>query len=92
VVQEGYAQLLLDGNDPPSLQKALNAWRRIAARSRPHTDRWRRAKYSVALAQFKLGDRAAAAQLLRYMLETPPGLAGSGFEEEYAELLRKCDE
>jgi hypothetical protein len=28
--------------------------------------------------------------LLRYMLETPPGLKGTEWEAAYAELLRKC--
>jgi hypothetical protein len=48
------------------------------------------AKYSVALAQLKLGDKASAAALLAYVLETPPGLAGNAWEAKYRDLLAKC--
>lgn len=90
-VLEGYASMLLASDDDTSLARSLDEWRRIAARTKPRTDRWYRAKYSVALAQFKRGDRAEAATLLRYMLETPPGMQGSGFEEQYRELLKRCE-
>ncbi len=89
-IQQGYAELLLTGDDRDSLQAALTQWRTIASRSRPRSERWMLAKYSVALAQFKLGDKANAAALLAYVLETPPGLAGSAWEERYRELLAKC--
>jgi hypothetical protein len=89
-VQQGYAELLLAGDDRDSLQAALTQWRVIASRSRPRSERWLRAKHSVALAQYKLGDNAGAAALLAYVLETPPGLAGSAWEGQYRELLAKC--
>jgi hypothetical protein len=74
------------------LRQALDRWRFIAGRTKPRTARWLEAKYSVALAQFKLGDRAGAATLLRFLLETPPGLKGTEWEGAYADLLRKCSE
>jgi hypothetical protein len=85
-----YASLLLDSTDPHQLERALGLWRAIAARSKPRSPDWQQAKYSVALAQFRLGDRAASAALLRYILETPPGLAGSPWEARYNDLLKRC--
>jgi hypothetical protein len=87
--QEGYGDLLLMSDDRPSLEAALAQWRSIAARSRPRTDRWYRAKYSIAMAQFKLGDNESAKSLLRYVVETPPGLAGTSWQAQYEELLRR---
>ena len=76
--------------DRAQLQQALDQWRLIASRSQPRAPRWIQAKYSVALAQFKLGDRDGAATLLQYILETPPGLTGSPWEAKYNDLLRQC--
>ncbi len=89
-IQEGYATLLLDSDDPAQLKQALDRWRAIAGKSRPHTPRWLQAKYSIALAQFKLGDRAGAATLLRYILETPPGLKQSEWQQRYEALLNSA--
>ena len=89
-IQEGYAELLLAGEDKQSLTAALAQWRIIASRARPRTELWRKAKYSVALAQLKLGDKAGAAALLRYVLSTPPGLAGTEWEAKYTALLEQC--
>lgn len=72
------------------LEQGLGEWRKIASRTRPRTERWLRAKYHVALAQFKLGDVAAATTLLRYMLEAPPGLEGTTWEQPYEALLARC--
>ena len=91
-IQQGYAALLLSSNDAEHLKQALGRWRAIAAKSRPHTPRWIEAKYSVALAQFKLGDRAGAATLLRYILETPPGLQQSEWQQRYEALLARCSQ
>jgi tetratricopeptide (TPR) repeat protein len=92
VVQEGLARLLLSSSSPAQLKRALDQWRVVASRSKPRTPRWYEAKYSVALAQCKLGDREGAATLLRYLLEAPPGLAGSEWEAAYRELLAKCSQ
>jgi hypothetical protein len=89
-IQQGYAEVLLDSDDAAQLGQALDRWRAIATRSRPHSPRWIEAKYSVALAQFKLGDRAGAATLLQYILETPPGLKETAWQQRYEALLAKC--
>lgn len=90
-IQETYAQLLLDGEDRASWQAALDQWRRVAGRSRPRTDRWFKAKYSVALALWKLGERQPAADRIRYLQAIPPGLKGTPWEEPFRELLRRCE-
>jgi tetratricopeptide (TPR) repeat protein len=90
-VQEGYARLLLSSSVPGQLKQALDQWRIVASRTRPRTTRWYEAKYSVALAQYKLGDRESAATLLRYLLETPPGVQGTEWEASYSDLLKKCE-
>jgi hypothetical protein len=89
-VQTGYAKLLLTSPDAVQLKKALEQWRVVASRTPPRTPQWFEAKYSVALAQFKLGDRAGAATLLRFLIETPPGVKGSEWEPTYTDLLRRC--
>ena len=90
-IQEKYADLLLAAGDAPSLKLALDRWRIIASRTTPRTPRWYKAKYSVAQAQFKQGDRSGSATLLKYLLETPPGLKGTAWEVPCAELLRQCE-
>jgi hypothetical protein len=90
-ILEGYADALLAGTDKASLDQALDQWRRIAARSKPRSPRWFKAKYSVALAQWKQGDKAAAAQLLKFTIETPPGLEGTGWQQAFADLLKRCE-
>lgn len=87
-IQEGYGDALLLGNDKPSLEQALDQWRRIASRSKPRTPRWCKAKYNIALAHYRLGDKPAAAQLLQYTLEAPPGLKDTGWEQAYRDLLK----
>jgi tetratricopeptide (TPR) repeat protein len=91
-IQEGYARLLLASSDSSQIKQALDQWRMVASRTKPRTTRWFEAKYSVALAQYKLGDKAGAATLLRFILETPPGLQGTEWETSYRDLLRKCNE
>ena len=89
-IQESYASKLIASGDRAALQRGLDEWRRIAARSKPRSDRWLQAKYSVAIAQYKLGDVSSAVTLLRYMLETPPGLKDSAWEQRFEELLARC--
>jgi hypothetical protein len=89
-VQEAYADLLSESSDKESLTAALSRWRQIAARSEPRGERWCKAKYQVAALQCKLGDSAAAATLCRYLLETPPGLSETGWQERFEKLLAEC--
>jgi len=88
-IQEEYAQLLLEGRDPASWRLALDQWRRVAAKSKPRSSRWFRAKYSIALAEIKLGDKAAAGKLIQY-LQATEDLSQSGLQAEFVELLSRC--
>jgi tetratricopeptide (TPR) repeat protein len=89
-IQEGYADILLFG-DAGSVKQSLDQWRRILSRAKPRSELWFNAKYKVALAQFKLGDKKEAAAVLRYTLELPPGLANTVWQDKYQTLLRECE-
>jgi hypothetical protein len=89
-VQETYAALLAAGTDRPSREAALVKWRQVAAKSKPRSERWWRAKYAVASLQKELGDAAAAATLCRYLLETPPGIADAQWKARFTALLQAC--
>lgn len=91
-LQQGYAELLAAGHDRASLVKGLDQWRIIAARSRPQTELWYKAKYEVARLNYVLGEKEQAAQLIRYLQATPPGLDDAPLRAEFLELLRKCQE
>jgi hypothetical protein len=89
-IQERYAELLLASEAKDNWKTGLDRWRLVASRTKPRTAAWYRAKYSVAEAQVKLGDRAGAATLLQFVLETPPGLKGTEWEARYQALLEQC--
>ncbi|MCA9221984.1 MAG: hypothetical protein KDA71_16755 [Planctomycetales bacterium] len=89
-VRERFAALLLDSADAKLLERALEQWRIVAARSRPDTDRWWSAKYHVALAQFKTGDKSGAAKLIRY-LQATKGLGDAASAARFANLLKRCE-
>jgi hypothetical protein len=91
-IQEAYAELLLDGDDEDSWRAALDQWRRVASRSQARTDRWYKAKYSVALALFKLGEKQEAADRIRYLQVIPPGLEDTPWKDRFLELLQRCED
>jgi predicted Zn-dependent protease len=88
-IQEGYADLLF--SDDATVKQSLDQWRRILSRAKPRSELWFNAKYKVALAQFKLGEKKEAAAVLRYTLELPPGLTGTVWQDKYEALLRECE-
>ena len=88
-IQEGYADLLF--SDDATVKQSLDQWRRILSRAKPRSELWFKAKYSIAFAQYKLGERKEAAAVLRYTLELPPGLAGTVWQDKYQTLLRECE-
>ncbi len=89
-IQESYAQLLLESTDKKRLEQAVVQWRIVDRGSREQTERWYRAKYSIALAHYKLGEKQRAAQLIEYLKITPPGLDDSPLKREFEELLVRC--
>jgi len=89
-IQLAYAQTLSQADSQEHLRQALVRWRILASRTRPHSVHWLQAKYSVALTQFKLGDKRSAAKLIRY-LQATEDLSAGGRQEQFAELLRRCN-
>jgi TolA-binding protein len=90
-LQTAYAQLLLESGAGDQLAKGLDRWRQIASRSRPRSETWYRARYSVALALFRLGRHGQAAERIRYLQVAPPGLEGSEWKDDFLALLRRCN-
>jgi hypothetical protein len=88
-VQEAYAELLGQSTDKASREAALARWRQIAAKSPPRSERWCKAKYATARLQADLGDPKSAATLCRFLLETPPGLSETHWQERFEKLLRE---
>ena len=90
-VQVSYAQLLESNpQDRPQLEQAILQWRRVLARSQPRTETWYQAKYGIAHCQLLLGDRAAAAQRIRY-LQATENLSGTPWETAFQQLLKRCE-
>jgi hypothetical protein len=90
-VQQGFAELLSAGQDRATMERALAQWRVVAQGSRPQTERWFRAKYEVAHLNYRLGDKAQAAQLIKYLEVTPPGLDATPLKRQFLELLQQCE-
>ncbi len=84
------AQLLLDGDSKSASQQALDEWARIAKRCRRGTDEWYRAKYSIALAYCKLGNRTEAVKRIRYWKATSD-IDQSDWKVRFDKLLAKCE-
>lgn len=91
-IQEEYAQALLDAGDRASLEEALAQWRQVEQRSRPGQARWLRARYGMASTYERLGQRKAAATLIRQSAKLYPKLGGADLKERFDELLRRCEE
>ncbi|MCI0361980.1 MAG: hypothetical protein L0211_26150 [Planctomycetaceae bacterium] len=89
-VQEAFAASLLEAREAKLFAAALAQWRSVTERSKPGAPRWVRAQYGAAQAHFKLGDKAAAADVLRGVINQP-GALDAAWKEKYAELLRECE-
>lgn len=74
-LQQAYAELLAAGTTRPDWQRALDQWRRIAAKSPPRSPRWWQAKLQIATLQTRLGQPAETVKLIRFLQEVPPGIA-----------------
>ena len=79
-------------------------WRKIDRASRPRSNRWWKAKYSIALAQYNLSRyyktrnaeqatllKNRAEQLLQYLKAAPPGWENSALKAEFEQLLKSCE-
>lgn len=91
-VQESYAFLLLDSGDPQRLAEARERWRQVLRRSRPQSTRWFRAKYSIALAHYKMGNQQQAAKIIQLTRTLYPDLGGPKLQQEFGSLLDKASD
>ena len=89
-LQEEYAQVLLVGNDRESLQLGLDRWRRVVQGRKPNSESWFRAKYHVALAQYRLNEKEAAAQSIKFLLATSGEVQKSIWKPKLDQLLELC--
>ena len=69
--------------------KAINQWRRIAAKLRPKSENWFQAKFNIAKLLHSSGKSTEALKLLKYIQATPPGWEKSKLKPEFELLLRK---
>ena len=90
-IQQAYADALSRADDPEHLRQALDRWRVVARRTPTHSTEWLQAKYSVALTQFKLGDKRRAAQLILY-LQATEDLRANDLDKQFSELLKRCSD
>jgi hypothetical protein len=86
-VQVAHAELLLNSVDRDEIAAARDKWLLIAGRSPAGSERRLRAEYSVALSHFKLGDKAAAAAVLRAALAAS---TRTQWEDKCRLLLDQC--
>ena len=85
-LQEAHAQLLLEGDNRSQLELALARWRSIERRSKPRSARWLRAKYALALAHLKLGDKAQAKKVIALARVLSPELGGASMKQQFDAL------
>lgn len=89
-LQQAYAELLESGTASRDWQAALDQWRRIAGKSPPRTSRWYRAKRGVAAMMVRLGQKSEAVKFIRFLQETPPGLAAP-WKDEFESLRAQAE-
>ena len=89
-IQESIAQLLLARSDQASLKAALLKWRELERRSPQGTDRWFRAKYTIARLHLRLGDKQQAEKIIRLLEILQPDLGGPKMKGQFLDLLREC--
>jgi hypothetical protein len=89
-IQEAHAELLSGRSDRPSLNVALARWRDVAGKSPTASDRWFRAKYSVAELRYRLGEAQKAAAIIEQLKVLHPEMGGPQMKRQFLELLEKC--
>ena len=87
-IQRGYGRLLLAADD--QLPAALAQWRLVEQKSRPGTPGWFEAKYSIALAHERAGEKRQAARVVTLLAALYPELGGKETAAKFRELLTRC--
>ena len=88
-IQVAWAEFLLTAGEKELLVEALECWRLISSRTKKNSPIWFRAKYSIALTYFRLGQKSEASQRLRY-LQATTDLSKTPLEEAILALLKEC--
>lgn len=89
-IQLSYARLLLRDADPQSQRTALDQWRNILRRSRPQSPQWYEAKYALAVAHYRLGERERTAQMIELLQAVHPEMGGAAMKRKLLQLLERC--
>jgi hypothetical protein len=89
-LRTAYAELLLGGDDPASLQAALDEWREVERFSPEGSPGWFRAKYHVASLHERMGNHQQAARIVALLKLLHPDLGGPELRRQFEELLERC--
>ncbi len=89
-VQEELATMLALANDRRSVERSLALWRTIEKRSPETSPRWYRAKYSIALLHYRLGNPEQARKMVTLLQVLHPNLGGSKMKAKFLTLLKQC--
>ena len=87
-VQRAYGRLLLAADD--HLFAALKQWRLVEQKSRPGTPGWFEAKYSIALAHERSGEKQQAARVVTLLAVLYPDLGGEEQAAKFRGILTRC--
>ena len=88
-IQRAWAAWLLQSADRDDHRLAEQAWRRLAAMTRPGTAAWWEAKYGVAQSLFRQAKRTECADRILYLQATRAPLP-EPWGERFRVLLEKC--
>jgi tetratricopeptide (TPR) repeat protein len=89
-IQEELAAMLALADDRRSVERALSLWRTIEKRSPEATPRWFRAKYTVALLHYRLGNPEQARKIITLIQLLHPDLGGPKLKADFLALLKQC--
>ena len=89
-IQEELASMLTGSNDRRLVERALTLWRTIEKRSPTATPRWFRAKYSIALLHYRLGNSEQARKMIVLLQVLHPELGGPKMKADFLALLKQC--
>ena len=89
-IQEEYVELLLTQSATRWLKLALAKARALEKKSPPQGPRWFRAKYAVALAHYRLGNKEQAAKIITLVELLHPELGGPELKAQFVALRARC--
>ncbi len=72
-------------------ERALDAWRRLAAQVKPGSEAWFESKYEIARLLDVTGQSGDALKLLKYIQAIPPGWNQSAIKQKFETLLKDLE-